>query len=49
MALYVFVYVVISLGTLEPSNARGLALFQAWLHRSSTAILELDAAEALPA
>jgi hypothetical protein len=49
MALYVFVYVVISLGTLEPSNARGLALFQAWLHRSSTAILELDAAEELPA
>lgn len=49
MALYVFVYVVISLGTLDFANERGLALFQAWLRRSSTAIEELNAVEEMPA
>jgi hypothetical protein len=48
MALYVFVYVVISLGTLDFANERGLALFDAWLRRSSAAIEELDAAEEMP-
>lgn len=48
MALFVFVYVVISLGTLDFANERGLALFQAWLRRSSAAIEELNAVEELP-
>jgi aminoglycoside/choline kinase family phosphotransferase len=48
MALYVFVYVVISLGTLDPANARGVALMEAWLRRSSAAILDLRSAEELP-
>jgi hypothetical protein len=49
MALYVFVYVVISLGTLDFANERGLALFNAWLERAATAIEELNAAELMPA
>ncbi len=48
MALYVFVYVVISLGTLDFANERGLALFNAWLHRASAAIEELNAGELMP-
>lgn len=48
MALYVFVYVVISLGTLDFANERGLSLFQAWLRRSSAAIEELNAVEEMP-
>ncbi len=48
MSLYVFVYVVISLGTLDASNERGVRLFQAWLHRSSTAIEDLNAADEMP-
>jgi hypothetical protein len=48
MALYVFVYVVISLGTLDFANERGLALFNAWLERAATAIEELGAAELMP-
>ncbi|HEY7802758.1 MAG TPA: phosphotransferase [Dehalococcoidia bacterium] len=46
-ALYLLVYVVISLGTLDTANARGLALFNAWLVRATTAIEELNAAELL--
>ena len=49
MSLYVFVYVVISLGTLDFANERGLALFNAWLRRSSSAIEDLRAAEEMPA
>ncbi|HYM15106.1 MAG TPA: oxidoreductase family protein [Dehalococcoidia bacterium] len=49
MALYVLVYVVISLGTLDFANERGLALFNAWLERAATAIEELNAAELMPA
>lgn len=48
MALYVFVYVVIAVGTLDAANPRGLALFQAWLDRSVAAILDLNAAGELP-
>lgn len=49
MSLYVLVYVVISLGTLDFANERGLKLFNAWLARSTAAIEELNAAEELPA
>ncbi|MBI2723969.1 MAG: phosphotransferase [Chloroflexi bacterium] len=49
MALYVLVYVVISLGTLDFANERGLALFNAWLKRSIAAIEDLKAAELMPA
>ncbi|MBF6600164.1 MAG: phosphotransferase [Dehalococcoidia bacterium] len=45
--LYLLVYVVISLGTLDFANERGLALFKAWLERATTAIDELHAAELL--
>jgi hypothetical protein len=48
MALYVLVYVVISLGTLDFANERGLALFDAWLRRATAAIEHLDAAEEMP-
>jgi len=48
MALYVFVYVVISLGTLDFANERGLALFDAWVRRSSAAIADLNAGELMP-
>lgn len=48
IALYVLVYVVISLGTLDFANERGLKLFNVWLERSTTAIEELNAAELLP-
>ncbi len=49
MSLYVLVYVVISLGTLDFANERGLRLFNAWLGRSAAAIEHLKAAEELPA
>jgi aminoglycoside/choline kinase family phosphotransferase len=49
MALYVFVYVVISLGTLDPANERGVRLMQAWLRRSSAAIEDLRSVDELPA
>ena len=45
MALYYMVYVVISLGTLDFANERGLALFNTLLERSTTAVAELEAAE----
>lgn len=46
--LYCLVYVVISLGTLDPANARGLALMDAWLERCTSAIEDLDAAAVMP-
>jgi hypothetical protein len=46
-ALYLLVYVVISLGTLDSANERGVALFNAWLERATAAILDLNAAELL--
>ena len=46
-ALYLLVYVVISLGTLDSANERGIALFDAWLERATAAIEELQAAELL--
>ena len=49
MSLYVLVYVVISLGTLDFANERGLKLFNAWLARATAAIEELNAADELPA
>ena len=48
-ALYVFVYVVIAIGTLDATNERGVALFVAWLRRATAAIEELNAAELMPA
>lgn len=48
-ALYVLVYVVISLGTLDFANERGRALFNAWLTRSTAAIEDLNAGELIPA
>jgi Ser/Thr protein kinase RdoA (MazF antagonist) len=49
MALYTFMYVVISLGTFDFANERGLRLFNAWLVRTTAAIEELNAAEEMPA
>lgn len=47
-ALFCLVYVVISIATLDPANARGVALFNAWLERVGAAILDLDAAQMMP-
>lgn len=47
-ALYVFVYVVIAIGTLDTANERGMALFIAWLQRAAAAIEDLNAAELMP-
>ncbi len=49
MSLYVFVYVVISLGTLDFANERGLRLFNTWLARVAAAVEDLHAAELMPA
>jgi hypothetical protein len=46
--LYCLVYAVIIIGTLDPSNARGLALFQTNVERVLTAIADLDAASKMP-
>ena len=46
--LYCHVYTVIATGSLNPSNARGMAVFRAWLQRRSAAIEDLDAAELMP-
>lgn len=48
-ALFCLVYVVISIATLDPANARGLALFHAWLERVGAAIVELEADQVMPA
>jgi hypothetical protein len=47
-ALYVLVYVVISLGTLDFANERGLALFRAWLERIRAALADLDPRGLMP-
>jgi aminoglycoside/choline kinase family phosphotransferase len=47
--LYCLVYAVIIIGTLDPANARGLALFHANFERVATAIADLDAGAVLPA
>jgi hypothetical protein len=46
--LFCNVYTVIGIGTLDAANERGMALFQAWLRRRSTAIEELNAGELMP-
>ena len=46
--LYCNLYNVIAIGSLDPANARGMALFRAWLRRRSAAIEELEAAELMP-
>ena len=46
--LYCNVYTVIAIGSLDPSNERGMAVFRAWLQRRSAAIEELDAGELMP-
>ena len=48
-ALFVLVYVVIAIGTLDPANERGLALEAAWLRRTAAAIEELNAMDQMPA
>jgi aminoglycoside/choline kinase family phosphotransferase len=47
--LYCLVYSVIVIGTLDPTNARGLALFRSSVERVATAIADLDAARTMPA
>lgn len=46
--LYCLVYSVIVIGTLDPSNARGLAMFQTAFERVARAIADLDAAATMP-
>lgn len=46
--LFCNVYTVIGIGTLDAANERGMALFQAWLRRRSTAIEDLNAGELMP-
>jgi len=47
--LYCLVYAVIIIGTLDPSNERGLRLFQTIVERVLTAIADLDATAKMPA
>ena len=47
--LYCWVYVVISIGSLDPANQRGMALFDAIFDRRRAAMEELDIGELLPA
>jgi hypothetical protein len=47
--LYSWVYVVIAIGSLDPANERGMALFDAIFERRRAAMEELDAGELLPA
>jgi len=46
--LFCNVYTVIAIGTLDAANERGMALFQAWMRRRSTAAEELNAGELMP-
>jgi len=46
--LYCHVYNVIAIGSLDAANARGMAVFTAWLRRRGAAIEELDGAELIP-
>ena len=47
-ALYSWMYVAIAVGSLDPANERGMALFNAWVQRCSTAVAELDAGALMP-
>jgi len=42
------VYTVIAIGSLDPSNERGMSVFRAWLQRRGAAIEDLDAGELMP-
>ena len=46
--LYCNVYTVIAIGSLDPSNERGMSVFRAWLQRRGAAIEDLDAGELMP-
>jgi len=46
--LFCLVYCVIVIGTLDPTNARGVAVFHANLERVATAIDDLDAGTTMP-
>jgi thiamine kinase-like enzyme len=47
--LFCWVYVVISIGSLDPANERGMALFNAIFERRARAMEELNAGELMPA
>jgi hypothetical protein len=46
--LFSWIYVVISIGSLDPANERGMALFDAIFERRQHAFEDLDAGELLP-
>jgi hypothetical protein len=46
--LYAHTYTVIGLGSLDFANERGTALFDKWLDRRTTALLDLDAGDLMP-
>lgn len=46
--LFCNVYTVIGVGSLDPANERGMALFDAWIERRNTAIEDLNAGELMP-
>ncbi|MEX2247507.1 MAG: phosphotransferase [Dehalococcoidia bacterium] len=46
--LFMHVYTVIALGSLDAANERGMKLFHEWLRRRAAAIEELDAGELMP-
>jgi hypothetical protein len=46
--LYCNVYTVIAIGSLDPSNERGMSVFRAWLQRRGAAMEDLDAGELMP-
>jgi hypothetical protein len=48
-ALFHFVYIVIAIGSLDPTNERGMALFATWLRRGAAALEELGAVQLMPA
>jgi|HubBroStandDraft_4_1064222.scaffolds.fasta_scaffold31160_2 aminoglycoside/choline kinase family phosphotransferase len=45
--LIAWIWPVIGIGSLDPSNERGLAFFNAWSHRAMTAVVDLKAWETL--
>jgi hypothetical protein len=46
--LFCLVYSVIVIGTLDPTNARGVAVFHANFERVAAAIADLDAGAMMP-
>ena len=48
-ALFMLIYIVIAIGTLDAANERGMKLFTVWLNRGVKALEELNAAEQMPA